>query len=50
MPPFVEALDVAVASQNAIARLQFPHQQAEEVAGQVAPPVVDLSHYNVSGP
>lgn len=50
MPPFVESLDVAVASENAIAGLQFPHQQAEEVAGQMAPPVVDLSHYDVSGP
>lgn len=50
MPPFVESFNVAVASENTIAGLQFTQQQVEEVAGQMAPPVVDLSHYNVSGP
>lgn len=50
VPPFVESFDVAVAPENAIAGLQFPQQQAEEVARQMAPPVVDLPHYNVSGP
>lgn len=48
--PFVESLDVAVALENPIAGLQFTQQQVEEVAGQMAPPVVDLPHYNVSGP
>ena len=50
VPPFVESLDVAVASENAVARLQSAQQQVEEVAGQVAPPVVDLPHYNISAP
>lgn len=50
MSPFVESLDVAVALENPIAGLQFTQQQVEEVAGQMAPPVVDLPHYNVSGP
>lgn len=50
VPPFVESFDVAVASENAIAGLQSTQQQVEEVAGQVAPPVVDLAHHNVPGP
>lgn len=50
MPPFVEPLDVAVALEDAVAGLQSTQQQVEEVAGQMAPPVVDLPHYDVSGP
>lgn len=50
VPPLVESLDVAVAFEDAVAGLQLRQQQAEEVGGQVAPPVVDLAHYNVPGP
>lgn len=50
VPPFVESLDVAVAFENSIAGLQFAQQQVEQITGQVAPPMVDLAHYNVSGP
>lgn len=50
MPPFVEPLDVVVASQKAVAGLQSAAQQGQEVVGEVAPPVVDLTHYNVSAP
>lgn len=48
--PFVESLDVAVASQEAISRLQLTPKQVQEVIWKMAPPVVDLAHYNVSGP
>lgn len=48
--PLVEPLDVVVAAQEAVSGLQFPPQQVQEVTGEVAPPVVDLPHYNVSGP
>lgn len=50
VPPLVEPLDVAVAPEDAVAGLQSARQQAEEVGGQVAPPVVDLPHDDVSGP
>ncbi len=50
MPPFVEPLDVVVAPQEAISGLQFTPDQVQEVTGEMAPPVVDLAHYNVSGP
>lgn len=49
MPPFVEPLDVVVASQEAVPGLQLPPQEAQQVAGKVAPPVVDLTHDDVSG-
>lgn len=49
VPLFVEPLDVVVASQDAISRLQFTPQQVQEVTGKMAPPVVDLAHYYVSG-
>lgn len=49
MPPFVEPLDVVAASQKPIARLQFTAQKIKEVVGKMAPPVVDVPHYNVSG-
>lgn len=49
VPLFVEPLDVVVASQDAISRLQFTPQQVQEVTGKMAPPVVDLAHYNISG-
>ena len=45
--PLVEALDVVVATQEAVPWLQFSPQQGQEVVGEVAPPVVDLTHYNV---
>lgn len=48
--PFVEPLDVAVASQEAVSRLQFAPQQVQEVIWKMAPSVVELAHYNVSGP
>lgn len=50
VPPFVEPLDVVAASQEAVPGLQFTPQQGQEVIGKVAPPVVNLTHYNVSGP
>lgn len=50
VPPFVEPLDVVVASQKAVSGLQFTPQEVQEVTGKMAPPVVDLAHYNVSGP
>lgn len=50
MSPLVESLDVVAASQESVSRLQFTTQQVQEVTGKVAPPVVDLAHYNVSGP
>lgn len=49
MPPFVEPLDVVVASQEAVSGLQFTPEDVQEVTRKVAPPVVDLAHYNVSG-
>lgn len=45
--PLVEALDVVVAAQEAVPWLQFAPQQGQKVIGEVAPPVVDLTHYNV---
>ena len=50
MPPFVESLDVVIAAQEAVSGLQFTTQKVQEVAGKMTPPVVDLAHYNVSGP
>lgn len=50
VPPLVESLDVVVASQEAVSGLQFTPEQVQEVTGQVAPPVVDLTHNDVSGP
>ena len=49
MSPLVEPLHIVVASQEAVSGLQFTPQQVQEVIGKVAPPVVDLAHYNVSG-
>ena len=49
MPPFVESLHVVVASQESIPRLQFTPQQIQEIVRKMAPPVVDLTHYDVSG-
>lgn len=49
MPPFVEPLDVVVAPQEPISRLELPSQQVQEVTGKVAPPMVDVPHNNVSG-
>lgn len=49
MSPFVEPLGVVVAPHEAIAWLQLPAQQVQEVTGKVSPPVVDLTHYDVSG-
>lgn len=48
--PFVEPLDVAVASQEAVSRLQFAPQQVQEVIWKMASSMVDLAHYNVPGP
>lgn len=50
VPPFVEPLHVVVASQEAVPGLQFTPQQVQEVIGKMAPPVVDLTHHDVSGP
>lgn len=50
VPPFVESLHVVVASQEAVSGLQFTPQQVQEVVGKMAPPMVDLTHDNVSGP
>lgn len=50
MSPFVEPLDVAVASQETVTGLEFTPQQGQEVIGKMAPPVVDLTHDNVSAP
>lgn len=48
--PLVVSLDVAVASQDAVPGLQFTTQQVQEFRGEVASSVVDLTHYDVSGP
>lgn len=48
--PLIEPLDIVAASQKSVSRLQFTTQQVQEVIGKVTPPVVDLAHYNVSGP
>lgn len=50
MSPLVVSLDVAVASQDAIPGLQFTTQQVQEFRGEVASSVVDLTHYDISGP
>lgn len=49
MSPLVEPLDVAVASQKSVSGFQLASQQVQDVIGKVAPPVVDLTHDNVSG-
>lgn len=49
VPPLVEPLDVVVASQEAISGLQFPPEEAQEVSGEMSPPVIDLTHYDVPG-
>ena len=48
--PLVEPLHVVVASQQTVSRLQFTSQDGEEVTGQVASPMVDLTHHDVSAP
>lgn len=48
--PLVVSLDVAVASQDAVPGLQFTTQQVQEFRGEVASSVVDLTHYDISGP
>lgn len=49
MSPPVVPLDVAVASQDAVPGLQLATQHVQEVSGEVASSVVDLTHYDVSG-
>lgn len=49
MSPLVEPLDVAVASQKSVSGFQLASQQVQEVTGKVAPPVVELTHDDVSG-
>lgn len=50
VPSFVESLHVVVASQEAVSGLQSTTQQVQKVIGKMAPPVVNVTHYNVSGP
>lgn len=49
MSPLVEPLDVVIAPQEAVPWLQLPTQQVQKVTGKVSPPVVDLTHHDVSG-
>lgn len=48
MPPLIEPFDIVVAANDAVARLQLPPKKGLQLVGYVTPPVVNLTHYNVS--
>ena len=48
--PLVVPLDVVVAPQQSVPRLEFAPNDGQEVTWQVAPPVVDLPHDDVPAP